>query len=492
MKLKFILLAVWIVVGSAAQAAQDSDKTSARDFYQARQLQWADSRPTDFVAANWKQAAILPWTALLGDQVANLPCVEEVKWLAAADWANQGEASKAAKVLRLRRDYLTFDLGFSVGDQLLWLAVHEDLGRGIAAQQIAIQPTQQLADQWPQFATLTPASSDQPPPPQASTLGIRQAATSTAKQRYQALLEQFQNAEALHFDATAVLKIAMQDQAREVGAIQMQMRFLRPGFGHLNLHGWIGAEAKTVNSQILGTSDGLVHVDHVKKAATGGGSLDSVAEGMAGFAPLAVWAGITPERALDVQSIHVPGHDYGWTGLQVETAHLISVYRFDPRDRFVGAAVVPKDSSGARQIMEYRFHGMEFPPAPKREQYQVKVPYPLGSDSSGRKQSGMLNIGESLPAEYADLSGAVLFFWLDSGPQQQQDLDQLRRDWREIERKHADVRLISIPASDSVRSQAFKVRYFPSFYVIGSDGVIHDRFTGWDAVRLQRAVRRLK
>ncbi len=468
-------LGLALSVGFTATVAQ---QPSAREFLKQRQAEWAEAIPNDLQTRYWKHPQLLPWSALLGDQATGLPSLEEVSWIPSR------EAGDAAKVLRLHRDYLSFDLGFQTGNKLLWIEVHENPERGMLAQRVQLDPAQTLAKQWPQAV---PPSAPFPPP----QLAVKRSELTDPRKCYQNLLDQFRSADALHFDATAVLKIAQQDQATEVGQIQLQMHFVRPGFGSLAMQGWIGASKRKVHSQILGTAEGMLHIDHLEKTALRGGGFEAIADGMLGFSPLAVWSGITTERPIDVRTLSVPGDDFGWTGLQVETQQLITVYRFDPRNRLVGAAVVPKDPGGTRQIMEYRFHGLELPPEGDGQRYQFTSPYPLDAEQNQSKADGMLKIGASLPKGFENYANAVLFVWLDSGPQQQQDLDQLRRHWREIERKHPQLSLVQIPASEAKTIQALQIRYFPSFYVIDANGKVAERFIGWDQARLQRAVRRL-
>jgi hypothetical protein len=463
---------------SMGPLAPSPQQTTARDFLLERQAEWAEHLPTDFQPRYWKRFQLIPWTALLGEQAVGLPQLEEVAWIPSR------KTGDAAKVLRLHRDFLTFDLGFQTSDRLLWVEVHENQERGVRGQRLKLDPTRSLAAQWPK-----PVPPTNPFPP--AQLAVQRSELKDPRECYQDLLEQFRSADLIHFDATAVLKIAQQDQATEVGQIQMQMTFMRPGFGSLSMKGWIGADKRKVHSQILGTTEGMLHVDHLKKTALRGGGFDAIAEGMLGFEPLAVWSGMEAERPVEVRMLAVPGHDFGWTGLQVETQQLITVYRFDPQNRLVGAAVVPKDPGGTRQIMEYRFHGLELPKEGDRKRYQLSSPYPLDAEQSQSKADGMLPIGASLPEGLPPHTNSVLFLWLDSGPQQQQDLAQLRRHWREIERKHKSVKLVRIPASDTTATQALQVRYFPSFYVIDADGKVSERFIGWDQARLQRAVRRL-
>ncbi len=481
--LLFLVCAAPTLRGSCPQDdPANTPKNSARNFYQRMQAQWEPSVPRNLNLSQWRRPKWIAWSALLGNPSAILPCVEEVNWKASSDVAD------AAKVLHVRRDFLDFELGFGVGDQLQWIAVKEALHRSIPAQLVRMDLSLPLADQWPR-----PKEADSQPKADLFAVGNPRVAipnqTEVGK-RYEALLNRFRNSEALHFDASAVLKIAQQDSSIEVGDIQMQLRFVHPGFGALSMQGWIGAEKHKVHSQILGTEQGLIHVDHVKKRATGDGSFEGIAEGMLGFAPLAAWAGLEVERAIDVRAINVPGHEYGWTGFQVESKHLITVYRFDPHDRLVGAAVVPKDPGGTRQVMEYRFHGLELPKVRDPKPYQLTSPYPLEAIGDSLKEAGMLAIGAQAPAEFPH-SNSVVFFWLDGGPQEQQVLDQLRRQWREVSRLNPDLPLIKIPASQATALQAYRVRYFPSFYVIDADGKIVDRFVGWDTARLTRAARRL-
>ena len=437
--------------------------------------------PTDFPLRQWKQARFVAWSVLLGDQIEALPNIEEVQWM------SSGVNDQAAKVLRVRRDFLSFDLGFHSNNQLNWVEVHADVERGIAKQRLELEAGKTLTQQWAR--PLAGANQTEVLPD--SLLKVAPAANQNAKERYQDLLNQFEQASALHFDATAVLKLAQQEQATEVGNIQLQMRFLRPGLGSLQMKGWVGLQKRAVHSQIIGTENGLVHVDHIKKTATLGGSYDAIANGMSGFAPLSMWLGIDVERAIDVKQIEVPGNAYGWTGLQVESHELITVYRFDPRQRLVGAAVIPKDSGSGLQIMEYRFHGLELPNSPKSKLYQFPVPYPATQSDSSKEEQSLLKIGAELPPDHADYAGCVLFFYLDAGPKQEQDLEQIRRLWRPLERDHPGIRLVQIPATDSAIGQAFGVRYFPTFYVVGRDGRISERFVGWNSQRLTRAVRRL-
>jgi hypothetical protein len=478
----------WMIagIGLTSAAWATAPQQSAQEVLEFLQDQFrAEFTQAPELPSNWRTAGRLPWTPLWGNICANWPLIEEVRWL-----ANEAD-DDAAKAILLRRDHIDFVLGLGAKNQLLYLQVKPDPVREIAAAKVVLDAALSLSSQLPAsfFSKIDPANSKSPPP----GLKVSIPADMAPKQRYQALLDGFRQQNTLHFDATAVIKLVQENKPEELGRIRLQLRFARPAFGSLDMKGWVGAPPRQVHSQILGTEDGLVFIDPIKKQSTYGGDLSNLVDGMLGFAPLAAWAGTDLAPPLQIQAMDVPGKGSGWTGLAVETQHVSTVYRFDPHNRLVGAAVVRKDGGPKQQIMEYRFHSLELRQVEKPQEYAATLSEEINSKQrSTVKEVGMLKIGDAVPECGLDCQNAVIFCWLADGIHNAKDLDQLDRLWRQVQRKNSQLKLIKVPASKSELMSLLRVRYYPSFYVVDGDGLVTERLVGWNNERILRSIPRGK
>ncbi|MBC8405271.1 MAG: hypothetical protein H8E15_08605 [Planctomycetes bacterium] len=478
----------WMIGGLALTSAlaATTPQQSAQEVLALVQDRFrAEFTQAQALPSQWRTASRLPWTPLWGNDCAAWPLVEEVRWL-----PHEADDS-AAKAILLRRDHIDFVLGLGVKNQLLYLQVLADPVRQIGAAKVVLDAKLSLSSQLPDgFFSEPPSPQSKPSDP---GLLVAIPADLPPKQRYHALLEDFRILNALQFDATAVIKLVQENKAEELGRIRMQLRFARPAFGSLDMKGWVGAPPRQVHSQILGTADGMVFIDPIRKHSTYGGDISKLVDGMLGFAPLAAWAGLEIAPPLQVQAMDVLGKSSGWTGLAVETLHVNTVYRFDPYNRLVGAAVVRKDGGPKQQIMEYRFHSLELRQVEEPQEYQATLPKQLELiQRSTVKEVGMLQIGDAVPECDLDCRNALIFCWLADGIQSAKDLDQLDRLWRQVQRKNPQLKLIKVPASKSELMSLLQVRYYPSFYVVDGAGDVTERLVGWNNERILRAVPRSK